>query len=253
MKNIFLLFLLLLSIRLNGQKITKSEKNLATSVYVKSGFGYYAIRDEVISKEKYQGTVVPFELIWKQQRENYDWQFSGFYQQGSTIKNYNVACDIRVMQLSWDYLYTVSRGTLFSKQLNLEVGPSPEIFVHFRQQDIVETRTELYSFASLISMAANARADYTISNKIGLDIFARLSLLSVGLRMVDFEKSDEKFMKPLTALKGLNYNQGISLNYSIFSGLALSATYQLNITRISAWEYFISSNDNFLLVLSYSF
>ncbi len=238
-----------------AQEQAENQNYFPTQVTINNGMGYYAIRDEVFSKEKYAGKVVPFEIIWNQERGKYFWQFDMLYKQGTHLENYHTTADVREFTMSWDYLYKRSPIDLFGRSLSLAVGPSPEMFIHVRQQRIAEFTSDLYSFAMLISISANTRLVYDLSPKIKIENFNRLSLLSVGLRMTDFRNNDnnDKIYKPLSVFSGLNFKSDIGVRYRLTDMFSVKVAYSIYITRISAWDYYLSANDNFNVYISILF
>jgi hypothetical protein len=102
----------------------------------------------------------------------------------------------------------------------------------------------IISNAVLISIGINAKCIYYLSQKFQFEGFIRSSILSIGIRMVDLEDNNEKAVKPLTAISGLNYKNNFGIRYLLTSHISIKLSYCLKITRIDAWDYFISSNDN---------
>jgi len=250
-----LLVLIFIVTSIIAQTQEENPRPFPALLTLNAGIGHYAIRDEVISKEKYEGLVVPFEIIWNQARETYSWQFDMLYKQGSHLENYNTTADIREFTMSWDYLYKLTPINLCGRNLAIDVGPSPEIFIHFRQQKIAEFTSDLYSFAMLMSIGSNVGLVYDMSPKLKLENFNRVSILSVGLRMTDFRDDDnnDKLIKPLSLLNGLNFRSDLGVRYWLTDMFSVKVSYSLYVTRISAWDYYLAANDNLNVSLSILF
>ena len=224
-------------------------------VTVRGGAGYLAVRDEFISSEKYAGTIGLFAATWSRLHETYGYRLACQYLFTSNLKNNNVSADVTQFSMNLDFLYPIKVVSLLGKESYLFLGPSAELFVHFRRQNIAgsgESILNAYSVASLISARMRSEVFYPIYPDFQLNGSIQLSGLSLGGRLVDPRKSDDSMLKFLTPFSGLHANTEIGMSYHMTQGLIATVAYRLEITRISSWDYFITGGDFIIIGVSYN-
>jgi hypothetical protein len=220
------------------------------------GAGYFAVRDEFISNEKYSGTISSFAASWSRLHESYGFRIQCQYQFSSNLKNYNVSAELTQFSLNLDFLYPIGNTQLLSRNIYFYLGPTSELFIHFRRQNIAGSGGSVlnaYSFVMLISGGVKSEAYCPITSSFQLETAAQLSLLSFSGRIVNPVKSDESFFKLLTALNGLNTKGEVRTRYSFSDAWSIAIGYRLEVTRVSTWDYFISSCESFIASVSCNF
>ena len=257
MKNIdfyLLLFIFILSpsIYLLGQELSNQNLLFPPEISVEYGIGNYSVKDEYISKEKYSGSLPFYRINWINPQQNYIYHFSLDYSYSSEIKNYNVSTDIYQFTLNQGYSYTLPSFSLFNKNVHPYLGPSIELFFYYNRQNIaVQGFDYSQSFALLMSAGINLQLYYNLMDDLDIESSLNFSVLSLGIRMVDFEETDESPLKLLTLSSGTNAIFKIGPRYYLMDNLSVKAAYLFHFTRISSWEPLISASDNVVLTLAY--
>lgn len=237
-----------------SQDSTRYNLVFGDGVAFHGGVGYFAVRDEFISSEKYSGVIPLFVASWSRFHETYGYRLAFQYQFTSNLKNNNVSAEITQFSISLDFLYPVGKASLLERDLQLFLGPSTELFLHFRRQNIAgsgESILNAYSVASLISAGLRLEAFCAISSDLQLNGSTRVSMLSFGGRFLDPRKTDASPVKLLSLFTGLNASGELGVHYRVTTSLIARVAYRLEVTRISSWDYFIAGSDFFTIGVSY--
>lgn len=221
---------------------------------MRGGVGSIAVRDEFISDEKYNGSIPFFGVGWSRFHGTYGFRLIMEFQSTSNLKNYNLSAALTQFKLGLDYLYPIGDFQLMSRNVQVYLGPTSELFIHYRQENIAQGGAiDAYSFLLLVSGGLRSEAWMPISSDLQLHANAQTSVISLGGKLVDPESTNESMVKLLTIFSGLNANAGLGVSYRVTGGLVADASYRFDITRVNAWDFFISGNDNFILSISYGF
>ena len=257
MKSIFKFILYLLLIY-PGNSFAQDSLDQPTAfpggISVEYGLGRYSVRDEYISKEKYSGTLPHFEASWSRFHSRYGYYLGLGYRSSSKIKNYNVSADIHQLSLNQGFLYPLSSMSLFTRDVYAFLGPSTELYFYYNKQNIAVSGFDYaQSFASLLSLGVNSRLIAPITQRVQVEGSVYLSVLSMGLRMVDAEEEDESPAKLLTLLSGANISVRLGIRCHLFGHLSLKLAYRFHMTRISVWNPLLSTSDDSIASLTYGF
>jgi hypothetical protein len=223
-------------------------------ITIKYGFGNYSVKDQYISKEKYSGTIPYFSFGWAKKHNRYIYQLEMEYRNSDDIKNNNVTTNITQFILKQGFLYPLKKRGLFSRDLDLWLGPSTELFVFYNKPKIAVSGFDYaQSYAALLSVAINFTGIYSLSSKFQIESSISTSALSFGLRMVDSEEDNQAPAKLLTLFSGLNSSFDLGIRYYLINSLSIKAGYKIELCRISAWEPLIAASDNLIIGLTYNF
>jgi hypothetical protein len=237
-----------------AQESTPRHYAFADGLGIRAGISHSAIRDEFISDEKYSGSLPYVALSWSRFHDAYGYRLIFEFESSTSVKNHNVSAEITQATFDFEYLYPVGNFPLLSNDLALLAGPSAEIFLHFRNQNIASGGSSLFnalSFSSLLSAAAKAEAYYPLNDVFQIDFGARLSILSLGGRMINPEKKDVSVVKVLTVLSSIRLSTEIAARYRVAKPLTLALVYQFKYTRIAGWDLFLSGSDTFIAAITY--
>jgi len=220
------------------------------------GVGSYAIRDEFISDETYSGTMPVYLIEWIDETPSRASEITFEYRAGSEIKDYNVSASITEFTLGFDFLYPIGKFSILSQEISTYLGPSPDLFFHFRSQNIANggsALTRAYSLAMLLSAGMTFKCTCPINNSFLADASFGTNVFSFGGRFVNPNNSDASFFKLLTLFSGLRFKSDIGLQYALSSDFFVRLAYRFELTSINAWDYFISGSDMGVLSLNYGF
>jgi hypothetical protein len=248
-------FVILISIgNLPGQDSLNRQSTFPSGITIEYGFGNYSVKDEYISKEKYSGTLPYYSVGWARKHDKYVYHLDMSYRNSNNIKNYNISTDITQFTLNQGFLYPLRNISIFQKNLYLWLGPSTEFFFFYNDQNIAVAGFDYaQSLAGLFSLGLNVNGIYPLRHNLQLESSLRLTVLSLGIHIVDNEEDDQSAVKFLTLFSGLNSAFDLGARYYLFNRLSVKLVYKFELTRISAWEPLLSASDNLIFELTYSF
>lgn len=236
-----------------AQPSRAADNLLVNGIYVRGGVGYLAIRDEYISEERYSGALPSFELSWLRADSSSAYRLGIGYIGSSTISNNNVSAQVMQTGLNFDFLYSVGRFRLLDRDVFLYAGPSADIYLYYRQQNIATGGNAFfnaYSFALFFSLSANSTVVAPLSSDLAIEASGRIALLSFAGRLADVHDNNASFVKPLTILSGLRGYTEFLLRYDFSEPLLVKAGYRFEICQSASWNYLLSASDNVIVVLA---
>lgn len=243
-----------LTIESYGQDSMSGPNIYPEGISIKYGIGSYSVKDEYISKEKYSGTLPYYSFSWTHGHNKYVYVLEIAYRNSNSITNYNVSTDITQFTLNKGFLYPLKKMTLFKNDLYIWLGPSTEFFFYYSKPNIAVSGFDYaQSFAGLLALGFKADVIYPLKHNFQLESSLSLTVLSLGIRMVDSEEDDQSPVKPLTLFSGLNSSFDLGVRYYLFNRLSAKLAYKFELTRISAWDPLLSASDNLVIGLSYKF
>lgn len=242
--DIFLLILLL-------NTIAKAQNNpglnyFGQGISMKFGYGYHAVQDEFISKEKYSGNSSWLSIDWSKIHGATGFHLWLDVVKSANITNYNISAQLTTFEMSLAYLYQIGNLTLFDKPFNILAGPAPEFFCYYRAQNIARGGAAIldaFSIAALLSLSLRLNFIYLIQNRLCLESSLQSNVISLGGKFVDPRDKDDSFLKVLTLMQTLNMASDISVSYSLSNRLALEGGYKFTLLRIKAWDDLLAASD----------
>lgn len=236
----------------SAQDSTSSHALFSNGLTFSGGIGYIAVRDEYISGEKYTGTIPMYGATWSKYHETYDFRLHMEYQHTHDLKNYGVSAMLTQFRMELDYLYPLSEANLFERKLSITLGPTAELFNHNRRSNIANSEN-LQSNLAMVSGGIRSEAAFPWTPGVQIRAAVQLTLISLVFHSSNANASDASPSKLLTPFAGVDAKGEIGIFYSLTSSLYASAGYRFDVTRVTAWDFFISANDNLLISLSYGF
>ncbi len=238
---------------------TKAQESSSVNEYIDNGLtfnaGYdiIAVKDEFISQEKYTGTSPSFLLDWTGMYDSSGFHLSFGIISSAKVNNYNVSAEVTEAALNLAYVYPIGNIKLFNREIKLFLGPSPELFFHFRTEDIAKGAVfDAYSAAFLFSAGARLDMIMPVNKAWQLEGDIYSSLLSLGGKFINPLDHNTSMMKILTMFTGMSSYIEAAARYNLMKNISLRAGYKFSFVRISAWDYFISAKDDFNFSLTYS-
>ncbi len=262
-RNIYNVFMTILLTMVNTRALAQDSTSIAYSfgdgLAIHGGVGFLSLKDEYISSEVYSGEVSYFAASWSRQNETYGHRLWLEYEYTAALRNHNISTEITQLRLGVAFMYPIGKTNVLSKDVDVLFGPTSELFFHFRSENIAnggESIANAYSFALLFSGGVKLEALCSLNESLQLHAKAQTSLLSLGGRTPSVvaaeegEKTESPF-KLLTVFAGFDASGEIGCDYKLYQSVLIAADYRFELTRISAWDFFISGNDNFILSAAY--
>lgn len=133
-----------------------------------------------------------------------------------------------------------------------------ELYMYYNKQDVATEGINIsFSFATLFSVGDHSDIIVPIRHSLQIEGSIGLSLLSLGVRMIDIEaaKEDEEvsLLKLLTAFSGTNASSSLGFRFFLFKKFSIKFAYKMQLTRISSWDHLIAASDNVIATLTYQF
>lgn len=253
-KLLIALLIFLASQRIAGQDTITFTERYPSGISVEYGAGSYSVSDRYISGEVYHGSLPILSIGWARRHNRYFYRLNVEYRQSDRIHNFNVSTDITQFSISQGFLYPLKKVSLLSKDLFIRMGPETEIFAFTNKPRIAVSGFDYaQSYAGLLSLVYCADALYPLGKNLLVESGLHLSLLSLGLRSVDSEETDEPVVKPLTLLSGMNSSANLGVKYYLFRPLSVNVEYRFEFLRISSWEMLQSISNNLMAGVCYNF
>ena len=234
-----------------------ADSLLGDGLSVQGGLGHLAIRDEYISEEVYSGTLPYFEMIWLRSRDSSAYRLGLEYREANAIRNNNISAGVTQSALDLDYLYYAGSFSFRGKHAFAYVGPSTELYVYFRNQNIANGGAAFfnaYSFAMFYSLGINSTIILPLRSGYSVEWSGRVNLVSGGMRLIDMqnnESRDEKMSKFSTIFTGIRGKSDLLVRVDLTDALMLKIGYRFEICQSSSWNYLLAASDNVILVMTY--
>ncbi len=252
---IFGLFLFAISSSINAQESNGSKIQFGQGIIFRYGIGSLALKDELISKEKYTGTFPVYFVGWSGYNKDFGLNIYIKWENSSAVKDYNVTSNLSQSLIGISFYYPVGSISIFRRNLFFFLGPAAEMFQYNQTRNV--TNYSAYNenaLAKLASISITARAFYVINTAFMLEASGRLSLLSVANKTTSsLAGGTNTATAVLTTLYGFHSNVGINIRYHILSHITASAGYMFDLSQISEWDFFITAEDEFNAGISYNF
>ncbi len=230
---------------------------LGDGISVQGGLGHLAIRDDYISQEVYSGTLPYVELIWLRSRDSSAYRLGLEYRDAKEIRNHNISTEVTQSALDLDYLYYVGSFSFRGKNAFAYLGPSTELYVYFRKQNIASGGTAFfnaYSFAMFYSLGINSTIVLPLRSGYSAEWSGRVNLVSGGMRLIEMQNngsSDDSMSKFSTIFAGIRGRSDLLVRVDLTDVLTLKIGYRFEICQSSSWDYLLAASDNVILVITY--
>lgn len=234
----------------NAQDSTALRFPIDEGLTIQGGIGYLTLRDEYISDDKYSSTIPLFGVTWSKFHETYGFRLHLEYQYTSDLKGPNVHAELTQFRLALIYLYPLANARMFSSTVYFSLGPTVELFEHYQRLQIAGS-AYLNSNIALLAGGLRSEAYWPLADNLRLRAVGQCTIVSLGGHSTDSNKSGNSPNKFLTPFSGIDAQAEIVLSWLFTKSLECSVGYRFNVTRVSAWDYFISANDNLTVSLSY--
>jgi hypothetical protein len=241
-------------IPLLAQRLPELRDAYPVGLAVSYGVGAYGVRDEAISRQRYEGTLPYLSVSWARGHDRYIYRVELEVRQSQDIRNHTVSADITRFVLGQAFVYPVAARRALGHDLGFFLGPTTEVALLFNEQHIaVDALGFAQSVVALVSLGAQADALMPVSERITTLASLRTSVISLGIRGVDDEIDDSSPAKLLTLLNGANASIETGAIYRIGGRLSLRLAYLFQLGRITAWHPLLDASDSVVGRLSWRF
>jgi hypothetical protein len=234
-----------------AQDTTTRLSVLPAGLSLGAGLGASALRDEFISQEKYSGGLPRFGVAWSRSHGGHAFELTLGFGRSTTIRNFNATTHVTRFSLRQAVHYPLPRFQLLSRDAYAFVGPSAELFLFLNEPRVaVANPNFMQSGVALISLGLSARVIVPLGYGLQSELTTRLSVLSLGIRVVDTEEEDESPAKLLTPLSGLNASARLGVRYRLYRRLSVALSSGGHVLRISSWDPLVAVDNDLALGLT---
>ena len=237
-----------------AQAATGARAQYPVGLTVAYGLGAYGVRDEAISKQRYEGTLPYLGVSWARGHQRYVYQLGMEIRRSDAIRNHSVGTTIIRFALGQAFLYPVASSTAWGRDLGLFLGPTTELALFLNEQHIaVDALGFAESVTGLVSLGVRADAVLSASRRITTLASLRTSVLSLGIHAVDDEVDDASPAKLLVPPAGINASLEMGAIYRATGRLSFRLAYLFQLGRVSAWDPLLDASDSVVGGLSWRF
>ncbi len=238
----------------SGQDSTNHPSWSPTGIGVQGGIGYFAVRDDHLSSEKYAGPSSWVSLQWSRFHETYGYRIGMTYQKAANIKNHNISSNAVLGSFNVANLYPTGLCTLFGTAIETSLGPNAEMLVYNQQQHIAQNTDPLLtvyeSSASLFSMGVRGELTAPVNDALQAEGFLQMSLLSFGGGSRS-SKNGSPASKLLSLFGAMHTSLELALRYRFLARLSIAGEYRFDLLRVNSWNYVLAASDNAFVSLLY--
>ncbi len=246
--------IILVSPNVRGQDDSFITHRFPEGINVGAARGSIALKDRYISGEKYSGNTWTYDVSWARDHEKYIYRLQFQYNSSDRLKNNNARTRVTYFGLNQGFLYPISSGNLFNKPIFIFLGPSADLYYYQNDPVVAIDGFEyVHSIATVFSVGLNAAFTFPVTPKYHLEAGLSTSILSMVIRSVDDEESDESMAKLLPFFKGLNSSFLFANRYYLLKNLSLSLGYRFQLMQLSPWDPLVYARDEFTFVLTFKF
>ena len=235
------------AVECTAQDTTSHHTWFPVGVGIQAGVGYFAVRDDHISMEKYAGSSSTWAFQWSKVHETYGFRVSMSYQKADHIRNHKVSADATMGGFNLVNLYPLGLVALLGLDVSTFLGPSAEAFLYYYRQNIArntDASPDVYeSTAYLLSLGIRGEMVAALSGALQAECAVQVSVVSLGGGSGE-ASGDNSGMTLLSPFSGLHATAEAALICYPLDNLSFAAGYRLDVARISSWNYILASSDN---------
>ena len=258
MKNKAKIFIFAISLLITFQTSAQDTLNRNTlfpsGIFLGYGRGFYAVKDEYISKEKYSGSIPYYNLEWVRFHNRNGYRLEFEYWKTTDIANNNISAEAQQFNFNQDFFYPIGNFSLFSRNVYAYLGPSVQLFYYEIYYHFVNPGTFISPTTRGImgSLGVNTELVYHINNKLKIEGLLRSNLISIAGKKIDERKyENEPGPKLLSVFTATKLDADLSLRYYLIDRISLSLGYKFDLSRINKWDPYIAVSNN--IILSFNF
>ncbi|MDZ7295762.1 MAG: hypothetical protein ONB14_10125 [candidate division KSB1 bacterium] len=216
---------------------------------VAAGGCYHAVRDELLSQEKYTGGAWWYAISW---RARNGMPRAGLCLDVATgvVSNYGVSAQVLTGTLRLAWVYPVRQWRPFGRRTQFLLGPSTGLVLYSRVQRIARGGAsffDAYSAAALVLVGPSLAFHSQLTDHLRMEARSEVSLLAVGGKLIDLRESKSSLVRPLAPWQALFTLSEVNLLCPLWGPVNARAGYRLSLLRLSAWDYLLLAADTIYL------
>lgn len=231
--------------RLGAQTGTLSNHAGHRELSMAVGGSHHAVRDELISRQKYAGGSWWWAIGW--------WNWNGARSSMLTldlaagnVTNHSVSAQLLAGSLRLAWTYPLGQCSVLGQQLLFCLGPSSGLTLYSRTQNIARggaTFFDAYSFAALLVLGPRCDLHYRPRERLRADVTLDANALAVGGKLLDLREDKSSMAKILAPWQGLDAVGEMALSYLLAPWLVVRVGYRLHMLRLGAWDLLFLATD----------
>ena len=248
--------LLLLTLEVIGQDTINPRTMFPSGIFLGYGQGFYSVKDEYISKEKYSGTLPYLSLEWRRFHNNSAYRLEFETQRSTNISNHSITAKVVQLVFNQDFSYTVGSFPLLSRSVYAYLGPSAQFFFYDIDYNFAQPGTFISpnTFGIIGSLGINCALIYPVNNKLLIEGFIRSNVISFSGKKIDeyrfIDVSSPALLYVYTATK---IDSDISLRYYLSKRVSASLGYKFDLSRIDKWDSYVATSSSLLISVNLKF
>ncbi|MBC7188232.1 MAG: hypothetical protein H5U38_14505 [Calditrichaeota bacterium] len=209
------------------------------------GGSHHAVRDELISRQKYAGGSWWWAIGWQNGNGRSSSVFTLDLAAGN-VSNHSVSAQLLAGSLRLAWTYPLGQCSLLGQQLLFCLGPSSGLTLYSRTQNIARggaTFFDAYSLAGLIVLGPRCDLSYRPRERLRADLTLDANALALGGKLIDLREDKSSMVKILAPWQGFDAVGEMALSYLLAPRLVVRAGYRLHVLRLSAWDFLLLATD----------
>jgi len=246
--------LLLIALESPGQDTVNYKSGFPSGISVGYGPGSYSVKDEYVSREKYSGTLLFFNLEWVRFHNKNAYRLEFEYGHSSNISNNNISAEVVQFAFNQDFIYPVGNFSLFSGRVYTYLGPSTQFFYYDINYNFASPGTFITpkTFGIIGSLGINTGFIYPVNNKLKVEGFLRSNLLSFSGKKYDEQKyKNESVPTLLSVFTATKIDFDLSIRYYLVNRISISMGYKFDLSRIDKWNPYIAASNSLIASLNF--
>lgn len=240
----------------SAQNMLNYKTVFPAGIFVGYGLGSYSVKDEYISREIYSGTLPCFNVKWARFHDKNAYRLDFEYRNSSEISNNKISAKVGQFTFNQDFIYAIGTVSIFSRSIYAYLGPSVQVFYYDINYHFAAPGTFISpkTFGFMGSLGINSEFIYPFNNRLIVESFLRLNLISFCIKDNDEQKYGDESSPTITSvLTATKCDYTLSVRYYLFHKVSLSVGYRFDLSRIEKWDPYIAASNNFFTSFNFGF